>query len=85
MFISISMNQMPAHKNDFEDWDRDDWIPLSIPYIPSFLAIIFVLFCLILTGAVLIFRSKIRFGKRFVDTSIIQIGSKPAYTRIVEQ
>ena len=50
--------QVPAYANDEPDWDQDNWIPLSIPFIPSFLVITALAFALSLIIAVIFFRKQ---------------------------
>lgn len=39
---------VPDHQYDEPDWDKETWVPLSLPYIPSFLAVASMGFLLLL-------------------------------------
>ena len=47
---------VPEYKDDTPDWETSDWIPFSVPYIPSFLAAFVIIFVLALLTATILFR-----------------------------
>lgn len=47
---------VPEFKDDSPDWETSDWIPFSVPYIPSFLAVLGIVFCLALLSTAIMFR-----------------------------
>jgi hypothetical protein len=54
-----------------EDWDQDNWIPFSMPIVPSFLALCALVLCVALLAAAFIFRKmrKDTFGYTPIPTS----------------
>lgn len=65
---------MPAYTNAEEDWDQENWIPLSLPTIPSFLT----LSAIALTGTLLTAAYVFRKDRRDKDSySVIQTNDTP--------
>jgi hypothetical protein len=52
-FILPPLSQVPTYKNDFPDWDKEDWAVFVAPSLPTFLVVAVVVCAGAMLAAVL--------------------------------